>query len=119
MKLTDIAIHTGGIDQPYRELGEIGAKVSAGSIFSGEPTTEDVNAKLQEEAARLGANAVLYVSYDRGMSLTSYKVLKAAGLAVALQSDDMKCPFCAEQIKREAKKCKHCGSDVESVSVHR
>ncbi len=27
-----------------------------------------------------------------------------------------KCPACAELILREAKKCKHCGSDVEPVA---
>lgn len=27
------------------------------------------------------------------------------------------CPFCAEQIKSAAVKCKHCGSDVEAVSA--
>ncbi|WP_146050887.1 zinc ribbon domain-containing protein [Citrobacter amalonaticus] len=26
----------------------------------------------------------------------------------------LKCPFCAEMIKPEAAKCKHCGSDVEA-----
>jgi tRNA(Ile2) C34 agmatinyltransferase TiaS len=73
-------------------------------------TIEDVNLKLQEQASRMGANAVIQVQYDRGMSLTSYKVLKAKGLAVVLESDDVKCPQCAESVKRQALKCKHCGS---------
>jgi ribosomal protein L37AE/L43A len=25
-----------------------------------------------------------------------------------------KCPFCAELVKREAIKCKHCGSDISN-----
>jgi len=32
-------------------------------------------------------------------------------------SDSRSCPFCAEPIKRQAIKCKHCGSEVVSVPV--
>jgi len=112
MKVTDIAIYSDSLDTPYRSLGEITAKVSKGSLLSKSPTIEDVNFKLQEEALRLGANAVLNVTYDRGMSLMSYEVLKAKGLAVVAESDEMQCPLCAETIKRQAKKCKHCGADL-------
>jgi uncharacterized protein YbjQ (UPF0145 family) len=112
MKVTDIGIHADDIAQPYKILGEITAKVSKASLFSSSRTIEDVNFKLQEEASALGANAVINVSYSRGMSLMSYEVLKAVGTAVIAESDEVQCRFCAETIKRAAKKCKHCGSDL-------
>ena len=116
VKITDIAIHADDIAQPYKVLGEITAKVRKGSLLSKSPTIEDVNFKLQEEASKLGANAVINVKYDRGMSLVSYEVLKAVGTAVIAESDEVACPFCAETIKRAAKKCKHCGSDIPARS---
>ncbi|WP_228713094.1 zinc ribbon domain-containing protein [Klebsiella pneumoniae] len=37
-----------------------------------------------------------------------------------LDSGLVKCPYCAEMIKPEARKCKHCGSDVkEAIEVAR
>ncbi|SEG56414.1 hypothetical protein SAMN05421819_3569 [Bryocella elongata] len=116
MNTTDIEIHTGGVDRPYKSLGEIKAKCSAGSLFSGEPTITDVNSKLQEAAMQRGANAVLYVSYDRGMSLTSYKNLWATGEAVILEASDKACPLCAEMIKRAAIRCRYCGGDVSAAA---
>ena len=41
MKITDIAVHAGGIDQPYKTLGEITAKVSKASLFSSSRTIEE------------------------------------------------------------------------------
>ena len=117
MKVNEIAIYAGDVDRPYKIIGEIYAKVQAATLFSKTPTIEDVHFKLQEQASRMGANAVIRVGYSRGMSLTSYKVLYAKGVAVVLESDEMKCPFCAELIKREAKKCKHCGADLPQASA--
>lgn len=115
MKVTEIEIHAGDVDRPYKTIGEISAKVQAATAFSKTPTLEDINLKLQEQAAQMGANAVIKVEYNRGMSLTSYKVLRAKGVAVALESDEVKCPYCAELVKREAIKCKHCGSDLKQT----
>lgn len=72
---------------------------------------DDANARLKEEAIRLGANAIINVKYEQS-SLTSWRGIKAFGIAVLLDSDEKKCPYCAEIIKKEAIKCKHCGSDI-------
>lgn len=81
MKVTEIEIHTGDVDHPYRTVGEISAKVEAATLFP-TPTLEDINFKLQEEAMHLGANAVIRVEYNRSMS-------QASGLAVVLESDEV------------------------------
>ena len=36
--------------------------------------------------------------------------------AETLQTDIRQCPFCAEDIKKAAIVCKHCGREVEPVS---
>jgi hypothetical protein len=115
MKVVDIAIPTGGIDQPYKTVSEITAKVSKGSLLSKSPTIADVNFKLQEQASQVYANAVIDVTYSRGMSLMSYEVLKETGTAVIVESDEIDCPFCAEKIKHAAKKCKHCASHLSAA----
>ena len=82
MKATEIEIHTGDVDQPYRTVGEISAKVEVATLFPKTPTLEDINCKLQEKASQLGANAVIKVEYNRGMS-------HASGVAVVLESDEV------------------------------
>lgn len=117
MRIKNIEIHAGPIDRPHKIIGKIKAKVGAATIWSKTPTIEDVNFKLREEALRCGANAVINVQYDRGVTMSSWKGLTATGTAVFVESDEVKCPFCAETIKREAIKCRFCGADLQRNST--
>ena len=49
MKVTEIEIHAGDVDHPYRTVAKISAKVEAATLFPKTPTLEDVNFKLQEK----------------------------------------------------------------------
>lgn len=108
-----IEIHTGNIDVPYKKIRQIEAVCEAGSALLAAPTIEQVNFKLVELALKVGANAVINVEYNSGISLTSWKSLKATGLAILKESEEIKCPVCAETIKRAAIKCRFCGAEIE------
>jgi hypothetical protein len=113
MAIEDIEIYETGIDRPYKELGPIKVRVQSRFAFSKSKTIEEVNLKLREKALKMGANAIINVQYDRGISMTSWKALTAKRMAVYAESAYKKCPFCAEPIKREALKCKHCGETLQ------
>jgi len=100
MRIEDIQIHAGELTRPYKVIGTITARVTAATLVSKTPTIEDVNFKLREEALKKGANAVINAQYERGISFTSWKALTAKGTAVIVESDEIKCPFCAEIISR-------------------
>lgn len=116
MKLEDIEIHTGSPDFKFDEVRRLEARCEAPTMMSKAPTVEDVNLKLREMAAGLGANAVINVVYESGMSLTSFRSVRGAGLAVRKVSDDIPCPVCAETIKRAAKRCRFCQADLTTNS---
>lgn len=112
MQSDDVQLHSGGISEPYKEIARIEAKLSRSSTFSADPTLDEINAELRRKACEMYANAVLNVQYDRGMSLFSYGTLKAWGVAVVIESDEVTCTTCAEKIKRLAIKCRFCGTST-------
>jgi hypothetical protein len=113
MAIEDIEIYETDIDRPYKEIGPIKVKIGSRTVLSKSKTIEEVNLKLREKALKMGANAIIKVQYDRGISMTSWKALSAKGVAVYAESAYKKCPFCAEPIRREAVKCKHCGETLQ------
>jgi hypothetical protein len=113
MRIEDIEIFMdAAVGRQYKVVGPIEARVTAGAAWNKARTVEDVNSKLREVALKRGANAIINVEYQRGVSMTSWKALTARGTAVVVESSDTKCPFCAETIKREAKVCRFCGRDL-------
>jgi len=113
MSVEDIVVTGGDLACPYKVLGGVSARVQAATVISKAPTVEQVDAKLRYEASRKRANAVINVTYKRGISAFSWKALTAYGTAVVTEDTDRKCPYCAEMIKREARVCRFCGRDVE------
>lgn len=81
-------------------------------------TREDVDQRLREKAMALGGNAVINVRYDqKDHTMTTAGYIEGRGLAIIDESDTTTCPYCAETIKREATRCKHCGSDIPKVAA--
>lgn len=50
-------------DRPYKSLGEVSASVTKLNPWGEEPKQADVEAKLKEEAAKKGADALIFVRY--------------------------------------------------------
>ncbi len=61
-------------------------------------------------------NKIIVNSYlRRGWQEVCVASDQATGQAVVTTSGQRDCPYCAELIKAQAKKCKHCGSEVEPL----
>lgn len=70
-------------DRPYTVLGDISVTVNKTTIFNADPTREMVNDKLREQAANLGADAVIFVRYGTaGISMMSWGSLDGKGRAI-------------------------------------
>jgi uncharacterized protein YbjQ (UPF0145 family) len=70
-------------DRQYSSLGDITVTVNKTTVFHPNPTREMVNQKLREEAAKLGADAVILVRYGTvGVSFMSWGSLEGKGRAI-------------------------------------
>jgi hypothetical protein len=70
-------------DRPYETLGDISVTVNKTTIFHPDPTRELVALRLKEEAAKLGADAVIHVRYGIvGIGFMSWGSLDGKGRAI-------------------------------------
>ena len=114
----DVRILTEPPQGHYRPLSEVAVKLTRWSPVERKYTREDVDQRLREKAMALGGNAVINVRYDqKDHTMATAGYIEGRGLAIIDESDTAICPYCAETIKREATRCKHCGSDIPKVAA--
>ena len=83
---TQVALTAADLDQPYAVLADLEVIVRQRGAFGREPTRARVEAVLREQAGRLGAHAVILISYGQpGNSWWSYNELRAHGRAVRVR----------------------------------
>ena len=70
-------------DRPYTVLGDVKAGVRKATVFSKEPSQVKIYRELWERAEKLGADAVVKVTYgDSHVSAFSWGKTNATGIAV-------------------------------------
>jgi hypothetical protein len=83
----EIEIFEGDVaDRPYKSLGDVSVTVNKVTLFNADPTREMVNQRLRNEAAKLGADAVIQVRYGTaGISPLSWGSLDGKGRAIVFE----------------------------------
>jgi len=69
-------------DRKFKILGPIEVSVKKLTIFHADPTKEQANHALIEQARTLGADAVINVTYESGVGFTTWGYIDAKGTAV-------------------------------------
>ena len=84
---TEVEIFEGDVtDRSYKSLGDVEVTVNKTTIFNADPTREMVNQRLRNEAAKLGADAVIQVRYGTvGIGLMSWGSLDGKGRAIVYE----------------------------------
>ena len=80
---SSIAVFERDVAQPYDVLGDVQVILRQRSAFGESPTRERAIRALQEQAGRLGAHAIVMVSFGQvGMSWWSHQELRGHGRAI-------------------------------------
>ena len=81
---TDVLITENDLKEAYTVIKDIKVTVNKTTIFNADPTKEQVKEKLRKEAAKLGADAVIFLRYGTvGATPLSWGSLSGSGRAVS------------------------------------
>jgi len=69
-------------EESYKSLGQVEATVKKLTAFHKDPTKEQANNALAEEAKKVSADTVINTIYKSGVGLTTWGYIKASGEAV-------------------------------------
>jgi hypothetical protein len=74
------------LNAPYETLGDLSVTAHQSWILANAPSRAEINQALAEEAAKLGADAVILVRYGEiGVSFFSWASLEGKGRAIKFQ----------------------------------
>ncbi len=79
-----LILESGYSDKTYKSLGMVSGEVKKLTIFHDDPTREQVHVVLSEKAKAIGADAVINVTYESGMGMTTWGYLKGTGEAIKI-----------------------------------
>lgn len=83
--VTDVIITEGSLpDRKYTEIRPIEVSIKKLTAFHKDPTKEQVNEALIENARVIGADAVINVTYKSGVGLTTWGYMDAKGTGVKI-----------------------------------
>lgn len=68
----------------YTTVGPVEVSVKKLTVFNKDPTKEQANEALMEKARAIGADAVINVTYETGIGLTTWGYIDAKGTGVKL-----------------------------------
>ena len=82
MEASAVELIYGGTERAHRVIGEVKASKGATFIWSRSPEMSEGEEALRKKAAKMGADAVIDVKLDRGVSVWSWKSVKGTGTAI-------------------------------------
>lgn len=80
----NVLIMEGVPSEKFKEIGPVEVSVKKLTAFHKNPTKEQANEALIEKARVIGADAVIKVTYESGVGLTTWGYIDAKGTGVKL-----------------------------------